>query len=191
MVEVWTREGKQVFKSSHKIPENLIYHRDDGPAYIEYHPDGKKYIEIWYKDGKIHRDGGPASRWYNKDGNIVCEAWFLNGKQHRVDGPAYIEYKLNLNSNSNEVYKFIESWHYNGKKHKDDGPAEVWYDENGAVKCELWYKNSIKHRVEGPAEVWYNLYNNGSTSKFYFINGKHISKEEWEHIAFNEVLALI
>ena len=59
-------------------PDDLIYHREDGPA-IEYVNGGKE----WYLNGKLHREDGPAIEY--ADGN---KQWQLNGKFHREDGPA-------------------------------------------------------------------------------------------------------
>lgn len=69
-------------------------HREDGPARIEYFPDGRdqKSLEFWYLDGTLHRLDGPAKISYLRDGSIEWEEWWLNGQLHREDGPAWIWY---------------------------------------------------------------------------------------------------
>lgn len=66
-------------------------HRVDGPAHINYYPDGKVASESWYRDGKLHREDGPALTRYAHDGSISCEEWFINDK-HPVDRPGYVSY---------------------------------------------------------------------------------------------------
>jgi len=40
----------------------------------------------------FHREDGPALIEYDNDGNLLCEEYMFNGKYHRLNGPAYIEY---------------------------------------------------------------------------------------------------
>jgi hypothetical protein len=61
---------------------------------VEYYPNGSKYYETWYKDGKLHREDGPSYISYNLDGNKRYVEWYKDDKFHREDGPAQIRYYI-------------------------------------------------------------------------------------------------
>lgn len=64
----------------------MLYHREDGPAIINYDVRTKKVTaEKWFKKDKLHRsDGGPAVQtWDSITGRQMGRHWFSNG--HRVD----------------------------------------------------------------------------------------------------------
>ena len=65
-----------------------------------YNKDGSVESEYWYLNGEYHRDGGPAYIDYREDGSIIEKKWYLNGKRHRIDGPALIFYKKDGSVNS-------------------------------------------------------------------------------------------
>jgi hypothetical protein len=54
------------------------YHRDDGPAYIEYDGDNSMISQSWHKHGKMHRLEGPAYIHYKP---TECKAYYLFGKR--------------------------------------------------------------------------------------------------------------
>jgi len=56
-----------------------------------------KLLEVYYKNKVTnwHRDDGPAYIEYDKNGKIMIEEWCQNDKIHRIGGPAYIEYDKN------------------------------------------------------------------------------------------------
>lgn len=56
-----------------------IRHRDgDLPAYIADTETGRVFIEGYYKDGKKHRENGPAYIVYSPDGTANTKQWYLN-----------------------------------------------------------------------------------------------------------------
>jgi hypothetical protein len=55
-------------------------HNPNGPAYIEYFPNGNIHYEEYFINGKQHRENGPAFIWYRKNGTIRIEEYYLNGK---------------------------------------------------------------------------------------------------------------
>jgi hypothetical protein len=77
------------------LPPTGRYHREHGPAVINYYEDGTIAHCCYYIDGQIHKEDGPAWVDYDKDGSIVEECWYLNGERHRTDGPADIIYSDN------------------------------------------------------------------------------------------------
>jgi hypothetical protein len=56
------------------------FHREDGPAYICYNPDGSIHWEAFYVSGDLHREDGPASIYYYPDGSIKWEYFHIAGK---------------------------------------------------------------------------------------------------------------
>ena len=66
-----------------------LWHREEGPAVIDWQPDGTKSAESWHLKGELHRLGGPAitSWWENSRPRV--EIWFKHGTRHRADGPSY------------------------------------------------------------------------------------------------------
>lgn len=115
---------------------NKVYHRDDGPAYVDYK------IQKWYFLGKLHRRDGPAiitdsrrewrihgklHREYDEPAIVYCNGdmeWWVNGKNHRKEG------------NPSVISKSVKMWRVDGKLHRLDGPAiertsgytEYWVD---------------------------------------------------------------
>lgn len=74
----------------------VIYHCDDGPAYIFYFDENKVKQEIWYKNGLVHRENDePAIIEYYENGNIKQKQWYVDGNLHREKKPAYIDYDEN------------------------------------------------------------------------------------------------
>lgn len=80
-----------------------VLHREDGPAYEKYKPDGSLEAREWFYEGKYHREGGPAVERYFK--GVGCDqAWYQHGKRHRTDGPAVIQYNTTERSVFEEYY---------------------------------------------------------------------------------------
>ena len=61
------------------------YHREDGPAHINYSETGEILEEHWYINGEAHREDGPAKIYYNYNGEVVREMWCINNSYHRED----------------------------------------------------------------------------------------------------------
>jgi len=58
----------------------LTWHREDGPAFIEYVNNGNVAYEVYYVNGKQHRLDGPASIFYAQNSNIQIVSYYINGK---------------------------------------------------------------------------------------------------------------
>lgn len=114
--EFWTIQSKNQFLF-------FYYHREDGPAIIEYKQKHRHTHEVivekeeWYINNLLHRLDGPAQVLYYFEDCKKSESWFQNGKYHREDGPAYIEYDMRGNIciyqwiiNSENVSDYIENW---------------------------------------------------------------------------------
>lgn len=84
------------------------YHRENGPAIIDYYDTGEIHMEQWYINDSIHRDNAPAIIKYDKKGHKIGYMWWNHGLRHREDGPAVMCY--------NEDGECIEKeyfWNYN------------------------------------------------------------------------------
>jgi len=46
-------------------------------------------FEKWERDGWLHRQGGPAWRSWTPEGLLVEEEWCIRGVLYRADGPAW------------------------------------------------------------------------------------------------------
>lgn len=65
----------------HKKGDIYYYHRENGPAYIEYRKDGSIRHEAYWINNKLHRANGPAYIQYNRDGSIEDERYYINSKK--------------------------------------------------------------------------------------------------------------
>lgn len=61
------------------------YHKEDGPAYIGYYPNGVLRIEVYWVNNQIHREDGPARITYNKKGEAVLTEYIIHGKYINYD----------------------------------------------------------------------------------------------------------
>jgi len=61
--------------------DHLKLHKINGPASIEYYPNGEILGTVWYKNGLLHRTNGPAVIKYFNEVTPVAhnEYWFING----------------------------------------------------------------------------------------------------------------
>ena len=78
---------------------NNKYHREDGPAIIDYYDNGQVVLERYYVNDKCHREDGPAIIRYDMMGNVSSIDYFLNGTSVNVR-------KYN-NTNYDQIKKFI------------------------------------------------------------------------------------
>ncbi len=87
-------------------PDNLYYLNNiNGPAYIQYYPDGTKSLDCWYKYSKKHRPNGPAEIWYENEIKRF-EIWYENDKLHNLNAPAWIQYSVNGNKKIEQWYEY-------------------------------------------------------------------------------------
>ena len=171
--DVLCRGPHGVLEEGWILPGTDIFHREDGPAVVEYFNDEQHRVSCkrWYQNGRLHCDDRPAWVWYfNNEQHLVWyEEWWQNGQLHREDGPAWVEYY-----NDEHHWVSCEYWYQNGQLYREDGPAEVWYfnDEHHRVKYEKWYQNGRLHREDGPAEVeYFNDEQHRPGVKCYYLNG--------------------
>jgi antitoxin component YwqK of YwqJK toxin-antitoxin module len=61
--------------------EDGLYHRLDGPAFIEYYEDGGVHTESWSRNDKGHREDGPAWISYEEDGSIDRIMFYLKDRE--------------------------------------------------------------------------------------------------------------
>jgi len=125
--------------------ENNLLHREDGPAFQEWHHDGStKCIEYW-QDGLMSREEGPAAVEYfeslypDQNGNIRCEQWRQNDLLHRTDGPAVI-----IHHESKQKQISEEQWWIDGQRRTEGGPAIKRRNKENEIIHQLnWTSDSI------------------------------------------------
>lgn len=125
--------------------------------YREFYPNGQKFAEgqykdgrqdgawtYWYDDGKVNRkanykDGQPDGSWevYNAEGAIVAKRGFKNGKR---DG-TWVVY------DAAGKQKLREEPYADGKA---DGTWKVW-DDSGKQRTQMTFKLGTR---DGPAAEW-------------------------------------
>lgn len=55
-------------------------HRTDGPAHLQFWPNGKIASEGYYKNGQLYRLDGPAVVEYNRSGKVKTVEYWLHGR---------------------------------------------------------------------------------------------------------------
>ena len=136
-------------KQEYWLNEDSMFHREDGPAIINYDLYGKVHEEHWYINGKCHREDGPATISYYTNGKIQEEYWRIDGELHREDGPAHKEY---LDSGK----QISEYWFLKGLMTREDGPSFVMYSRVGKTDI-LWIINGID--VSDEVNEWIKKHN--------------------------------
>lgn len=122
-----SREGKKVYMEDRWKMSPRKYHREDGPAIIEWQRDWDD--PEFEPSCKICSLGGthpPGERCEYRHIHISVEMWYINGELHREDGPAIIRYDWTGNNVISREY------YYKGKLYKS---RQAW-------------KNRIKREVE-------------------------------------------
>ena len=80
---------------------NGMHHREDGPAYIEWHDNGQKTYELWIVNGDYHRLDGPAEQTWYTNGEKNTEKWMINDIDKTEEILQWIkEYNIQLDENS-------------------------------------------------------------------------------------------
>ena len=109
-------------------------HREDGPAYKLWYPDGQIKYEIWFNQGLYHRENGPCSQWWHPNGQIEYKSWFIHNKCHRIDGPAEIEW-------DDDGYLIFEKWYINDEELSD-------------IRVTIYKKWLKGHNLYKPYDTW-------------------------------------
>ncbi|MFP7696945.1 ArdC-like ssDNA-binding domain-containing protein [Trueperella sp. LYQ143] len=170
-------------------------HREDGPAFTEYTPEGQIVKQEWIRHGSAYREDGPALIYYLPDGKIIDEYWYPahdgrptriayhdNGKikseewsiegylYHREDGPACIHY-------DSEGRLYSELWvQLDREKRDNDLPAYIQYFPDGKISKEQWYDDGQAHRDNAPAIIEY--YDNGAIRRETWCNHGNYHRED-------------
>lgn len=159
-----------------------ILHRDDGPAFVSYFPDGKINTKIYCKNGYVHRKGDPAEisffldeaikrmvyyykgRIHNKkdwaekectnDGDIITLSYYQYGLEHNELGPAMIYKSPSFIGLGEEIVCIFKEYWIRGKRESfDDQPATVITSDEDHQECREWYRDDMLHRIGGPAVI--------------------------------------
>lgn len=74
----------------------ILYRSHNKPPYVEYY-ENKLYFEQWMnKYDKLHRDNLPARIWYHPNGKIHIASWYNNNESYREHGgPDFSAYDKN------------------------------------------------------------------------------------------------
>lgn len=153
-----------------------------------YYGNGKKFSEISYINGE--KDG--TEKIYYKNGQVCSKTEFRNGKregprtQYYANGKIFSEVSF-TNDKENGIYK---TYHENGKISSEveyingtrNGILKE-YDNNGSLIFETPYIKGVIHGVIKFYSLKYK-----TTKYFYKINGKEVSKEEWEAFEKSKLL---
>jgi hypothetical protein len=60
---------------------NICFHREDGPAFLEYRKNGFLKTEAFYLKNQLHRENGPCFIEYNEDGSVKECYFALEGER--------------------------------------------------------------------------------------------------------------
>lgn len=154
--------------------------------------NGSVRLEEYIVDNKYHREDGPAKIQYDIDGSIISEEYLVNDKYHREDGPAMLYYsgagKFELYFINDKPIKEIvyydngnmryQKFNSNFYKEGESGPSRIDYYDNGSIKIKAFEVDGKLHNSNGPAYIRY--YKNGKVNyQKYYING--IEYKEFEY----------
>jgi len=78
LFKVYTNERGIVETNIYGEVDSLTYHREDGPAFIEYDYNGNIRYEEYRINGEKHRLNGPAGIYYNASGTLINEVYYIN-----------------------------------------------------------------------------------------------------------------
>jgi antitoxin component YwqK of YwqJK toxin-antitoxin module len=90
--------------------KNSDYHREDGPAHIEYYKNGNIKNEDYFINGINHREDGPAYTVYYENGNIEFKDYYLNGTEHKKYIPSQVDY--NEDNSLKSEFIINKKWSY-------------------------------------------------------------------------------
>ena len=79
---VYTKEKGKIETDNLGDVKYLIWHRLDGPAYQEFHDNGKLAVEVYYINDKQHRLGGPSFQSFSETGKLNYRVYYINGKHY-------------------------------------------------------------------------------------------------------------
>jgi len=116
--------------------ENEYRHSETGPAYQEFHSNGKLCEERWYINGKLHRIGEPAIKKYYSNGNLKEENWYEEGDNKRKDDENTISKKYYENGTIN--YEYFQDYDSDFRQ-CTKGPYRKDYDKKRKLINKVYY----------------------------------------------------
>jgi hypothetical protein len=158
-----------------------ILHREEGPAFVSYFPDGNINTEIYCKKGYVHRKGGLAEISYfpsgegikrmvyyykgnihnkddwaekelSNDGKIITLSYYQYGLEHNKIGPALVYKSSSFIGLGEEIMcTFKEYWIEGKRESVGDLPATLIISDEDDRECREWYRDDLLHRIGGPA----------------------------------------
>ena len=81
-------EPERIYYENGQIKEERWYddngdlHREDGPAYLKWHENGKQESIVYFQNSECHCEDGPAYQVWDEDGQVRFEKYFLNNKEY-------------------------------------------------------------------------------------------------------------
>ena len=75
--------------------KNGLYHKEDGPAYIDYKEDDSIRTIQYYRHNTLHRADGPALTHYFVGTGLKYQGYYLNDNLKDIEAALVIE-KLEL-----------------------------------------------------------------------------------------------
>ena len=128
------------------IEKRIVKHDDDSYAEI-YHKKGDE--DFW------HREDGPARIQYNKYGLIEYESYWVNNKPHREDGPARIEYNTKQNREDRKIKNYFKKVCDSQNDIACEiiielGDMDFWNDKSNEYRLKMIdvYKEQVKDLVK-------------------------------------------
>jgi hypothetical protein len=81
---------KKIYFYENKLWQTYYYvknqlHNEHGPAYIQYHEDGKILMQQYFIHHKIHKENGPAHIHYARNGKVIEKQYWNNGKKYKTE----------------------------------------------------------------------------------------------------------
>lgn len=130
------------------------HHRVDGPAVVEYYPNGQQKRVLWYQNGILHRADGPAIVEYYPNGVVSLVEYRVEGVLDRERGAARVRF-------TPSGILVLEEWYKLGGLDRQthglsgpDRPAVARYYDSGKPKTfEFWQYGVHFRRDGGPGVV--------------------------------------
>lgn len=153
--------------------QNGILFRGENMNSVECYQEKQLiYYESTNNKGQYHRSDGKPAIW--SSWNEIKEGYYLNGWEHR-DGDL-----------PSTVTKIMKQWKKNGMFYyrDNDQPNNIYFYDDGSIREEYVMKDGYSlHRLHGPARIICDS-NSVVKSEEYYVNGKPISKMNFDWLSF-------
>ena len=111
------------------------------PSYSSFYEDGTKKYESWKRRGKLHRTDGPAMIEYHPNGVISHKRYYINDMLYCPPDDPFTNPSHVMYYSDGTVAR--EEWYVGNMLHCLDGPAWKMYKSDGTIDREEWYINSL------------------------------------------------